>query len=77
MTAQTYNGKNRQRQEQKQIPFGDDNQKDNGKNKQRRKQTTARTTTRTGNGKSSKDRWIGTPMRGIGAAAMVGRGLRC
>jgi hypothetical protein len=43
------NGKNVQRQEQKQIPFGDDNQIGDGKNRQRREQATART----GNGKDN------------------------
>jgi hypothetical protein len=33
----------KQRQEQKQIPFGDDNQIDNGKNRQRQKQAVAKT----------------------------------
>jgi hypothetical protein len=30
MTAKTNDGKNKQRQEQQQIPCGDDNQSDNG-----------------------------------------------
>jgi hypothetical protein len=43
MTAKTNNGRNKQRREQKQIPFGDDNQNSSGKNKQRRELRTART----------------------------------
>jgi hypothetical protein len=33
ITAGTGNGKDRQRQGQKQIPFGDDNQRDKGKDR--------------------------------------------
>jgi hypothetical protein len=47
MTARTNNGKNKQRQEQQQIPYGDDNQRGNGKSNSRSPagMTTKETTT--------------------------------
>jgi hypothetical protein len=49
MTAKTNNDKNRQRQEQKQIPFGDDNQKGNGKTSNGENRSNSKNTTSSGN----------------------------